>query len=512
MSDPAHRPIRFVHRGAIVAVDDAPTTQSVLYWLRDSARCVGTKEGCNEGDCGACMVIVAERDAAAPDGVALRPVNACLQFVSALDGKALITVEDLKHVAPDRPHPAQEAMVSCHGSQCGFCTPGFTMSLAACYDNALATISKPSRQALADVLSGNLCRCTGYRPILDAGEAMFAQQEARIDRKALASLLDTLADDAPLHYRAPESASAAITRDAAWTAAPRTVDALATLFADHPDARLVAGATDVGLWVTKQFRPLPKTIRIDRVDALKTIESHGDTLSIGAGASLEAAWSAIVGIAPALREMQLRFASLPLRLAGTMGGSVANGSPIGDSAPTLLALDAVLVLRHGPTERRVALADFYFGYMKNALAPGEFIAAIEVPRPIAGTQVRGYKLSKRYDCDISAVCAGLAIRIEDGVVAHARFAFGGMAAICRRATGAEASVVGRPWDEATLTEAIVALATDFTPLDDLRASAAYRGKVAGNLLRRMWLETRVDDPIPGDRLAIWPRRDAVTTR
>ena len=509
MPDPVHRPIRFVHRGAIVAVDDAPTTQSVLYWLRDSARCVGTKEGCNEGDCGACMVIVAERDAAAPDGVALRPVNACLQFVSALDGKALITVEDLKSIALDRPHPAQQAMVGCHGSQCGFCTPGFTMSLAACYDNALAAASTPSRQELADVLSGNLCRCTGYRPILDAGEAMFAQQEARVDRRALAALLDTLADDAPLQYRAPESALGALAGDAAWTAAPRTVDALATLYATHSDARLVAGATDVGLWVTKQFRPLPKAIRVDRVDALKTIAWHGDTLSIGAGASLEAAWSALVGIAPALREMQLRFASLPLRLAGTMGGNVANGSPIGDSAPTLLALDAVLLLRRGTAERRVALSDFYVDYMRNALAPGEFIAAIEVPRPMTGTQVRGYKLSKRFDCDISAVCAGLAVRIADGRVAHARFAFGGMAAICKRTAGAEAAAVGRLWDETTLAAVIDALAADFTPLDDLRASAAYRARVAGNLLRRLWLETRVAEPITGDRLAIWPRRDAV---
>ena len=210
--------------------------------------------------------------------------------------------------------------------------------------------------------------------------------------------------------------------------------------------------------------------------------------------------------------MQLRFASLPLRLAGTMGGSVANGSPIGDSAPTLLALDAVLVLRQGPTQRRIALAGFYIDYMKNALAPGEFIAAIEVRRPVDGTQVRGYKLSKRYDCDISAVCAGLAVRVEDGRVAHARFAFGGMAATCRRASGAEAAVVGRPWDEATLAAAIAALDEDFTPLDDLRASAAYRGKVAGNLLRRFWFETRVVDPVPAERLAVWPQRDDALAR
>ena len=512
MPDPDRnsRPIRFVHRGAIVDVADAPTTLSVLYWLREHARCVGTKEGCNEGDCGACMVIVAERDVHAPDGVSLRPLNACMQFVSALDGKALITVEDLKRLGTAGAHPAQQAMVRCHGAQCGFCTPGFTMSLAACYDNGLARDARPNRQALADVLSGNLCRCTGYRPILDAGEAMFDLPAAPIDRKALAGLLDRLASDTPLDYRAPEAAVNAIDASigTAWVAAPRSIADLAALYATHPDARLVAGATDVGLWVTKQFRSLPKMIRVDAVSTMKVIGWDGDTLTIGAGASLEAAWTALVGIAPALHEMQLRFASLPLRLVGTMGGSVANGSPIGDSAPTLLALDAVLVLRSGGAQRRVALSDFYLDYMKNRLATGEFIEAIEVPRPEAGIAIRGYKLGKRYDCDISAVCAGFAVQVIDGHVAYARFAFGGMAAICRRASRAEAVVIGETWNEATLTRAIEALREDFTPLDDLRASASYRTKVAGNLLRRLWLETRIDDPLATGRTVVWPTRVA----
>ena len=508
--DRGSRPIRFVHRGAIVEVVDAPTTQSVLYWLRETARCVGTKEGCNEGDCGACMVIVASLDERAPDGVALQPVNACLQFVAGLDGKALITVEDLKHVG-DGLHPAQRTMVACHGSQCGFCTPGFTMSLAACYDDHAATVSRPDRQQLADALSGNLCRCTGYRPILDAGEAMFDLPAARIDRPAIAASLRTVADDAPLVYRAAESSLAAKAAPGAgaWVATPRTVDALAATYERHPEARLVAGATDVGLWVTKQFRPLPAMIRVDRVDGMKSIDPSGATLSIGAGAALEDAWSAIVELAPALREMQLRFASLPLRRVGTMGGSLANGSPIGDSAPALLALDATLVLRRGGVQRRLALADFYTGYLQNRLAPGEFIEAIEIPRPAAGTTVRGYKISKRYDCDISALCAGLALRVEDGRVAHARFAFGGMAAICRRATATEAAVLGAAWDEATVDRAIAALATEFEPLNDLRASAGYRARVAGNLLRRLWLETRVEAPLDPSQVTVWLRREAV---
>ncbi len=512
MHEPAARAIRFVHRGAIVEVAHAPTTMSVLYWLREDAHRVGTKEGCNEGDCGACMVMVGSRDDDAPDGLALRPVNSCLQFLSSLDGKALFTVEDLTRgghtESGELLHPAQRAMVACHGSQCGFCTPGFTMALAACYENHVASNTRPTRQGIADALSGNLCRCTGYRTILDAGETMFDTRTAMIDRVAVVHLLDRFAGDAPLDYRAPESASAAVDASGAdsWVAAPRTIDALASLYQAHPDARLVAGATDVGLWVTKQFRAMTQQIRVDAIDRLKAIEWKGNVLTIGAGASLEAAWSALVAMAPALCEMQLRFASLPLRLAGTMGGNVANGSPIGDSAPVLLALDATLLLRCGSMQRRIALDAFYVGYMKNRLAPGEFIEAIEVPRIADGAVVRGYKISKRYDCDISAVCAGLAIRIEGGRIVHARFAFGGMAAIVKRAAQAEAAVLDASWNEASLQRAIDALAIDFTTMTDLRASARYRQKVAANLLRRLWLETRIDAPLAPDALTVWPAR------
>ncbi len=502
------RKIRFVHRGAIVEVADVPTTKSVLYWLREDAHRVGTKEGCNEGDCGACMVVCAERDAKAPDGVALRPVNACLQFLSALDGKALIIVDDLKDLAPvdgtAELHPAQRAMVACHGSQCGFCTPGFTMSLAACYDEHMARGTRASRAELADTLSGNLCRCTGYRPILDAGEAMFDLPVARIDRASIAAQLDQLANDQPLRYAAPEHASAA---GLAHVSAPRTIAALAAAYDTAPHARLVAGATDVALWVNKQFRAMPSMIRVDAVDALKAIAWHIDTLSIGAGASLEAAWNALVALEPSLREMQLRFASLPLRLVGTMGGNVANGSPIGDCTPVLLALDATLLLRRGAAQRRLPIADFHVDYMTNRLEPGEFIEAIEVPRPAPGTMLRAYKLAKRYDCDISAVSTGFAIHVDAGRVVAARFGYGGMAATCRRATHAEAAAVGSSWDEAAIEQVVHALVDDFTPMTDLRGSAAYRMRTAQNLLRRFWYETRTDAPLPNEAVSIWPVRD-----
>jgi xanthine dehydrogenase small subunit len=496
----ASRPIRFFHRGAVVEVEPSTTTRTVLDWLREDARCTGTKEGCNEGDCGACTVVVAEL---APAGISagdvvaglrLRSANACLQFLPTLDGKALFTVEDLGS-ASGEPHPVQRAMVDCHASQCGFCTPGFVMSLWATYQHHVARGTRPSRQAIADELSGNLCRCTGYRPIVDAGERMFALPEVRLDPAPVVAALTEMRALPPLDCSAA---------DGTGLLAPRTLAAFAAARLAHPEARILAGSTDVGLWVNKMFRDLPRLISIGAVDELKTIETHDGVLSIGAGASLEDAWRALVRRWPALTDVWLRFAGVPLRHTGTMGGNVANGSPIGDSAPVLMALDARLVLRRGEVVRRVALADFYTGYMRNVLAPGEFVQAIEVPPERSRAVVRVYKISKRFDCDISAVCAALAIeRDASDTIVAARLAFGGMAATVRRASGAEAALVGRRWDEAAVAAAQGALASDFTPLTDMRASAAYRMQVAQNLLRRFWLETRAAEPLAAEETSVW---------
>ncbi|HUP07592.1 MAG TPA: xanthine dehydrogenase small subunit [Caldimonas sp.] len=500
------RPIRFFHRGAVVEVAGAPPTRTLLDWLREDAHCTGTKEGCNEGDCGACTVVVGELaapgDPDAVGGLALRTVNACIRLLPAMDGKALYTVEDLKTVqaaahptgSADDLHPVQRALVECHGSQCGFCTPGFAMSLWATYEHHRAAGTQPTRQQLADDLSGNLCRCTGYRPILDAGQRMFELIPAALDTASAVTALRALRDDAPL-----DCSIEGLGR----YSAPRTLDALAEARVARPDATLLAGSTDIGLWITKMFRPLPDLIDLGRVEELKRIERTATSLVIGAGASLEAAYRALVAEWPALEDVWLRFASVPVRNAGTMGGNVANGSPIGDSAPVLMALDAALELRRGNAVRTLPLGEFYVDYMKNRLEPGEFVQAIVVPlgRP---RQVRAYKLSKRFDCDISALCAGFSIDLDGtGTVRSARFAFGGMAAVVRRASGAEAAVVGQPWNEATLAAAQRALAADYTPLTDLRASAAYRTRAAQNLLRRFWLETRIDDPVPASRLSVW---------
>ncbi|NUZ06897.1 xanthine dehydrogenase small subunit [Piscinibacter koreensis] len=503
-----NRPIRFFHRGRIVEIADAPPTRSVLDWLREDARCSGTKEGCNEGDCGACTVLIGERVTderpgdvvvGAPDGrsrLRLRSLNACLQFVPALDGKALFSVEDVAQVgdrATDPLHPVQRAMVDCHGSQCGFCTPGFVVSLWLAYERHRAAGTRPTRQQLADELAGNLCRCTGYRPILDAGLAMFDLPEAVLDVGPVLAALDSLASGEGFDYEA---------RGARF-AVPRTLAELAGVRVERPAARIVAGSTDVALWVNKLFRPLPDLVGVADVTALQAIESDDEMLRIGAGASLEHAFRALVARWPTLQDLWLRFAAPPIRHAGTIGGNLANGSPIGDCAPVLMALGAELVLRRGDAQRRIALDAFYVDYMKNRLDPGEFIERVDVPLASAAA-VRAYKISKRFDCDISAVCAGLAIELDAGSVKSARFAFGGMAATVRRASEAEAAVLGQPWTEATLFAAQAALACDFVPLTDMRASADYRMQVAQNLLRRFWLETRPEAPLAAHAVSVWP--------
>jgi xanthine dehydrogenase small subunit len=504
--DRSSQAIRFYHRGEVVQVEGAHPTRSVLEWLREDAQCTGTKEGCNEGDCGACTVVLGALDDQGT--LQLSSVNACIQFLPTLDGKALFTVQDLQaqcqtgagcqgqaHGAAATPlHPVQQAMVECHGSQCGFCTPGFVMSLWSTYEAHQKAGSRPTRQQLADDLSGNLCRCTGYRPILDAGQRMFDLPDVRLDRAAVTQALQALRRPAGFDYAAPQALREGTRLD--HFHAPRTLDALAALVEAKPQARLLAGSTDIGLWVNKQFRDVGDLVYVGAVPQLQRIAVEGDALVIGAAASLEEAWRAIVQRAPSLAEVWLRFASPPIRHAGTMGGNVANGSPIGDAPPILMALDADIVLRRGAQERRMPLTAFYLDYMKNALQPGEFVQALSVPLAAFDRQLRGYKISKRFDCDISALCAGFALDLDGDTVRSVRLAYGGMAATVRRAAQAEAALVGQPWNQASVRRAQQALAQDFQPLSDMRASAGYRLQVAQNLLQRLWLETRRDGALP----------------
>jgi xanthine dehydrogenase small subunit len=479
------QPIRFYYRGEIRTVADASPTQTILQHVREDMHCTGTKEGCAEGDCGACTVVIAELQG---DGVEFKAVNSCIQFTPTLDGKALFTVEDLKQ--PDGAlHPVQQAMVECHGSQCGFCTPGFVMSLWGLYLKREGKEGVPQRKEIDDALSGNLCRCTGYRPIIDAAQQMCTLPKVGFDREALAESLKAIQRTDMLTY----------TKGNQSFYVPLTLEQLVRVRAAHPDACILSGSTDIGLWVTKQMRDLGDIIYLGQVAELKTVAEKDGMLEIGAGVSLTDAYAAVCGhYKNELSELWQRFASLPIRNAGTLGGNVANGSPIGDSAPWLIALGARIVLRGAGGQRTMPLEHFYLGYQKKDLRPDEFVEAVRVPLPQANRRFRTYKLAKRFDQDISAVCAAFSITLEGNIVRDARVAYGGMAATSKRAPKTEAALNSREWNETTLQEAMQKLTEDYSPLTDMRATSAYRMKTAQNLLRRFWLETRADAPLAAD--------------
>jgi xanthine dehydrogenase small subunit len=485
-------PIRFVLDGEIRTIEGVAPTTTVLNYLRESLGRTGTKEGCAEGDCGACTVVLGEL---AGERVRFRAVNACIQFVPALDGQELITVESLKG-ADGSLHPVQRAMVDCHASQCGFCTPGFVMSLFALYK----TRGDPSRAEVGDALAGNLCRCTGYRPIVDAGIRMYDYGAGREDRHqhwmncSFSSAADREITQSEREMierlRAIRRRATLVVRHGAATFyAPATLKELAALREAHPDARMLAGGTDVGLWVTKQHRELPTILYVGNIDEMKEIRETEAGLEIGAAASLTDAYDAICARHPEIAELYRRFASPPIRNAGTLGGNVANGSPIGDSMPVLMVMGASLVLRKGKRSRELPLDEFYLAYQKTALEPGEFVECIRLPRRVPNALLRTYKISKRFDQDISAVCGAFRLVLDRGCVADARIAYGGMAATPKRASAAERALAGREWNEGAAHAAMDALGDDYAPITDMRASGAYRKRVARNLLYRFWLET-----------------------
>ena len=479
------KPIRFFYHDEIQTVSDASPTRTILQYLREDQHCTGTKEGCAEGDCGACTVVIGELKG---DAVELKTVNSCIQFVPTLDGKALFAVEDLKQ-ADGTLHPVQQAMVECHGSQCGFCTPGFVMSLWDMYLKQEGKACRPSRKEIDDALSGNLCRCTGYRPIIDAAQRMLDLPRVAFDRDALAAALKHIQRSDMFSYM-HEDQSFHI---------PRTLEQLIELRAAKPSATLLSGCTDIGLWVTKQMRELGDIIYLNEVAELQTLTEQEGKLAIGAAVTLNDAYAAVCKHYPQeLSALWQRFASMPVRNAGTLCGNLANGSPIGDSAPWLIALGSEIVLRSKDGQRAMPLEAFYLDYQKKDLRPDEFVEAVRIPLPQAGLRFRTYKLSKRFDQDISAICAAFSLTLDGKTIQNARIAFGGMAATSRRASKAETVLIGREWNEAALNDAMTALMEDYTPLTDMRASGTYRMKAAQNLLRRFWLETRPDAPLPVD--------------
>ena len=476
--------VRFILNGVRQDLEGRDPAATLLNVLRQDFGLTGTKEGCAEGDCGACTVLLGELGP--DDAVVWRAVNACILFLPMVDGRAVLTVEGLG--GPGRLGPVQQALADAHGSQCGFCTPGFVMSLHGVAIGALGA-DAPAK----DVLAGNLCRCTGYGPILAA-----AQSAPVLEAPDVADDLRGLRRTQPLELAFDDPFSGTVRR---WFS-PRTLGELASLRLVHPDACIVAGATDVGLWVTKQHRAPDTVICLNEVEALRRIEETSDALTLGAGVRYSEALPALARLHPDLGELVRRIGGLQVRNSGTVGGNIANGSPIGDTPPALIALGASLLLRRGERRRELPLEDYFIAYGRQALEPGEFVEAVRAPRPAPGALVRVVKLSKRFDSDISAVCGAVALTFETGTVARARIAFGGMAGVPKRAARAEAALEGRRWSEEAAEAAARALAEDFTPLSDLRGSAEYRLAAAQNLLRRLWREAA--SPQAASLLALEP--------
>ncbi|MEM9631729.1 MAG: xanthine dehydrogenase small subunit [Pseudomonadota bacterium] len=466
--------IRFLLNGADVAVRDVPADKTLLDYIRLERRMTGSKEGCAEGDCGACTVLVGRLHGGV---LKYETVNACIRFLASLDGCHVVTIEHLRGEKGGL-HPIQQAMVDFHGSQCGFCTPGFVMSLYALWmENP-----EPTELEVETAIQGNLCRCTGYQPIIAAAMAANrygtpANDFLTIEREAIAERLRAL-DDGRRVITGPEDNRAIV---------PADVSDFADILSEWPNATIVAGSTDVGLWVTKFMRPIGPAVFINNLDELKSIKLTDSALEIGAGVTYSEAQGAIRKVFPHLDAYWDRIAGQQVRNMGTIGGNIANGSPIGDTPPVLIGLGAVITLRKGKTRRTLPLEAFFIEYGKQDRAANEFVEAIVIPRTEPGQLNAAYKISKRRDEDISSVAAGFSVTVANGVISDCRLAFGGMAGTPKRAETAEAALRGQPWNAATFAAAGKALEADFSPLSDWRASAQYRTSIARNLLQRFFL-------------------------
>jgi xanthine dehydrogenase small subunit len=465
-------PLVFVWRGETVSLANIPATRTLLQLLREDLNHSATKEGCNEGDCGACTVVLGEKQG---QTIRYSAVNSCIRLAHSIHGMALWTTADIAG-ADGTPHPVQQALHQCHASQCGFCTPGFAMSLFGLYQTLVLRNRPITRAQAQEALSGNLCRCTGYRPILDAAQQLTSLPKRALDETRLLQQLE------PITHTNRE-----LEADFSYNS-PATLDALLKARAGHPKAQIVAGCTDVGLWVNKLHMDFAQVLDLSRVAELRLIEVQATHTQIGAAVTLSDAFAALASERPQLRHFFNRFAGLPVRNSGTLGGNIANGSPIGDSMPLLIALRASVVLASVHGQRELPLESLYTGYRKNVMAADEVLAYVRVPQPQTHEQMQAYKVSKRFEDDISAVCLAVNLQVECGQIMHVSIGAGGVAATPVRAVQTEAALLGQDWTQTTVAQAMDVLKAEFTPISDMRASAAYRREVLGNLLQRFWLE------------------------
>jgi xanthine dehydrogenase small subunit len=469
--------IKFLLNQSETSVDQIDPNTSVLDYLRDNLNRTGTKEGCASGDCGACTVVIAEVE---ENKLFYRSANACITNIGSLHGKQLITVEDLK--TNNQLHAVQQAMVDCHGSQCGFCTPGFIMSMFALRKNNTTA----DEHKINESLGGNLCRCTGYRPIVDAAKQLFEKpQDDQFDHTedSVIKQLNTINSEQPLGSLSDSNKQ---------FFSPTSSSELANLLNHYPEAKLLAGGTDLCLEFTQFLRDAQILIYTGRVKDLATVELNDKSLVLGAAVTFSHAADQLIALYPDLKELIERLGSLQVRNQATIAGNIGNASPIGDMPPVLIALGAELVLRKGNERRTIAIEDYFIKYKVTALQTSEFIEKIIIPRPSPLSEFKVYKISKRLEDDISATCGAFSIKIDQGAVSAIKIAFGGMAEIPKRAKHCEQALLNQPWNSQSIERAMVELKKDFTPISDFRASADYRLEVSKNMLRRLYLELESD--------------------